>query len=104
VTSAADSQLDTVIPRDDLTIPGTALGTVSYMSPEQARGQLTDSRTDLFSFGTVIYEMATGLLPFEGETSAVVYEAILNREPPLVDQVNHALPAGLGRILEKALE
>jgi non-specific serine/threonine protein kinase len=101
---AGASQLETVISRDDLTMPGSTLGTVSYMSPEQARGQLTDSRTDLFSFGTVIYQMATGMLPFEGETSAVTYEAILNREPAAVDRVNPALPADLGRILEKALE
>src|SRR4029450_4058833 len=74
------------------------------MSPERARGQLTDSRTDLFSLGTVLYQMATGQLPFPGQTSAVVFEAILNREPPSVSQGNPALPAELGRILSKALE
>ena len=100
----AASQLETVGPRDELTMAGTTLGTVSYMSPEQARGQLTDARTDLFSFGAVLYQMVTGTLPFEGDTSAIIYEAILNREPPAVDQVNPALPAALGRILEKALE
>jgi serine/threonine protein kinase/tetratricopeptide (TPR) repeat protein len=103
-SSVGASQLETVAHQNDLTVAGTTLGTVSYMSPEQARGQLTDARTDLFSFGTVLYQMATGVLPFEGETSAVVYEAILNREPPAVDQINPALPAGLGTILEKALE
>src|SRR4029077_8725913 len=103
-SAAAASQLETVAPREELTVAGTTLGTVSHMSPEQAPGLPTDSRTDLFSFGTVIYQMATGVLPFEGETSAIIYEAILNREPPAVDQVNPALPAGLGRFLEKALE
>ncbi len=88
----------------DLTTPGTAMGTVSYMSPEQARGQLTDARTDLFSLGTVLYQMATGVLPFQGETSAVVFEAILNREPTPVTQVNTALPAEFSRILNKALD
>src|SRR6266849_10599285 len=92
--AGAVTQLETIGQREDLTLPGTALGTVSYMSPEQARGQLTDSRTDLFSLGTVLYQMATGLLPFQGDTSAVVYEAILNRDPVPIMQVNTAPPAG----------
>ncbi|MFZ3213120.1 MAG: protein kinase [Terriglobales bacterium] len=100
----AASQLETMGQPADLTTPGTALGTVSYMSPEQARGQLTDSRTDLFSLGTVLYQMATGLLPFQGDTSAVVYEAILNRDPTPVIQVKPALPPEFARIVEKALE
>jgi non-specific serine/threonine protein kinase len=106
---AARSQIDDVTqatrgPVEDLTTPGMAMGTVSYMSPEQARGQLTDSRTDLFSLGTVLYQMGTGRLPFQGDTSGVVYEAILNRDPVSIVQVNPALPAGFARIVEKALE
>jgi serine/threonine protein kinase/Flp pilus assembly protein TadD len=88
----------------DLTTPGTAMGTVSYMSPEQARGHLTDARTDLFSTGTLLYQMATGVLPFQGETQAVVFEAILNRDPIAITQRNAALPQELDRILGKALE
>ena len=88
----------------ELTTPGTALGTVSYMSPEQARGQLADARTDLFSLGTVLYQMATGVLPFQGDTSAVIYDAILNRDPVPVTKVNPAVPAEYGRIVEKAME
>lgn len=98
------SQMETQVQSDGLTTAGTALGTVAYMSPEQARGQFTDSRTDLFSLGTVLYQMATGLLPFQGDTAAVVYEAILNREPAPVAQVSPALPPEFGRIVEKALE
>ena len=90
--------------RDELTAAGTTLGTISYMSPEQARGQLTDSRTDIFSVGTVLYQMATGVLPFQGDTSAVVFDAILNRDPVPLTQLNAALPAELGRILRQALE
>ena len=88
----------------ELTAPGTALGTISYMSPEQARGQFTDNRTDLFSLGTVFYQMATGILPFQGDTAAVIFEAILNRDPAPIMQVNPSLPAGFARIVEKALE
>lgn len=87
-----------------LTVPGTTMGTVSYMSPEQARGQLTDARTDLFSLGTVLYQMATGMLPFQGETAAVVFDAILNREPVAVTQRNTTLPESFGRVVERALD
>jgi non-specific serine/threonine protein kinase len=88
----------------ELTQPGTAIGTVAYMSPEQARGQLTDARTDLFSLGTLLYQMAAGVLPFSGETSAVVFDAILNRDPVPVTQAGTTMPAEFGRMLDKALE
>ncbi len=100
----AGSEGPTAIKPEDLTKAGSTLGTVSYMSPEQARGQLTDARTDLFSLGTVLYQMATGVLPFQGDTSAVIFEAILNRDPPAVGQLNPALPPEFATILRKALE
>jgi non-specific serine/threonine protein kinase len=99
-----DSQLQTILEHNDLTAAGTVLGTAAYMSPEQARGQLTDSRTDLFSLGTVLYQMATGQPPFAGDTQAVIFDTILNRDPVPASQVNPALPPQLDRILEKALE
>jgi non-specific serine/threonine protein kinase len=96
------SQMETVA--GELTSPGAAMGTVSYMSPEQARGQLVDARTDLFSVGTVLYQMACGVLPFTGDTSAVVFDSILNRDPKPVEQVNPSVPPEFGRILSKLLE
>lgn len=87
---------------DDLTAAGSTMGTVAYMSPEQARGEITDARTDLFSFGTVLYQMTTGLQPFKGDTTAVVFDSILNRDPAPVDQVNQSLPPELSRIIVQA--
>jgi serine/threonine protein kinase len=95
---------DTVVAGSELTSPGHAVGTISYMSPEQARGQLVDARTDIFSTGTVLYEMATGKLPFQGDTSAVVFDAILNRDPTPAIELNPSLPPDFVRILDKTLE
>jgi Serine/threonine protein kinase len=95
---------DTMGETGALTSPGSAVGTIMYMSPEQARGGLVDARTDLFSLGTVLYQMATGSLPFPGDTSAVIFDAILNRQPLPVETVNGSAPRDFGRLLEKLLE